>query len=152
MGEVNVGYGTARLALAIVVVVGLFATLSPVAAVHRTGCGDGDFHDPSSREAADARGHDAVRVELVDLEPFSPAALIIDEGTCVNFVNPATNMLQHNVQIVADSGGDLQHRVAENLAPGQNVTWAFQEAGAYHVNCDFNAFHEGTMHQVVEVV
>lgn len=151
MSDINFGTRTLRFVVAIVVVVGLLAAVGPAAATDQTECGDGVFHDPSDRTAADARGEDAVRVDLVDLQPFSPATLVIDAGTCVNFVNPDTNALTHNVQIFADSSGELGHRVAENLAPGQNATWAFQETGTYHVNCDFNAFHAATMHQVVEV-
>lgn len=151
MIDIIPGSRTLRAVASIVVVIGLVATLGPVAAVDQTKCGDGEFHDPADELVADARGEDGVRVELSDLEPFSPATLVIDEGTCVNFVNADTNTFHHNVQIVADSSGQIQHQVGEGLPPGDNVTRAFDQAGTFYINCDFNPFHEATMHQVIEV-
>ncbi len=85
-------------------------------------------------------------VHVEDLEPFDPAALSIAPGTEVVWHNHG--VMAHTVTLVTGTGGDS---FDIHLDPGESESHVFQDAGAYYVHCEINAFHEATMHQVIEV-
>lgn len=126
-----------------IVAAGLLVGSAPVLADHETV----DCFDASGSEIADARGHDRVCVDIVDLEPFDPAVLIVDAGTDVTWRNAAGN-LQHTVTSGASSSGDSFDMT---VTPHGNVSHTFGSAGVTYYHCEINAFHEATMHGAVVV-
>lgn len=88
------------------------------------------------------------RVDLVNsFQPFDPAFLLVEEGTCVEFVN--VDALPHTVRVLLDSNADVDEDVDPVLDPGESTTASFDRAGTYVGNCEF---HPAAMHGVVEVV
>lgn len=142
---------TGQAALAALLATLLVGLALPTVQAHEAvtlGCDATNAVDPDDRTAAVATGEDAVSVGLVDqLEPFDPAVLVIDAGTCVEFTNE--DGLPHNVFVLADSNGHLVEQMGTNLAPGDSVAVAFHDVGTYHMNCQI---HPAAMHQAIEVV
>lgn len=97
----------------------------------------------------DASGEDAVHVDIVDFQPFDPATLTIDAGTCVEWHNEGTT--DHTVTIVASDNAPLQQTTVAKLAPDEIAHHVFEDPGTYYIHCEINAFHEATMHQVIQV-
>lgn len=87
-------------------------------------------------------------VELASsTEPFDPAFLMVEAGTCVEFVN--TDSVAHTVRVLADTNADVDEQVDPFLEVGESTTALFEDPGTYVGNC---AFHPVAMHGVVEVV
>lgn len=122
-------------AASILVVVAMVGMAMPATAPH----GDAECHDPAERDVADARGHDLVCVDILDLERYDPAVLRIDPGTTVLWTN--TGNLPHTVTFTIS--GESFNKV---LAPGDHVTFTFDSEGSTYYNCRINAFHTATMH------
>lgn len=80
-------------------------------------------------------------------EPFDPAFLLVEAGTCVEFVNADT--VAHTVRVLADTNADVDEQVDPFLDPGESTTALFEDPGTYAGNC---AFHPVAMHGVIEVV
>lgn len=110
---------------------------------------DAAFDKPGNRAFADARGDASVLSQVIDLEPFDPAVLVINDHTCVRWESPTTNSLAHTINIVADTNGDTMEFVGA-VSPGDAVDHLFDEAGTYYVDCQVG-FHEAGMHQVIHV-
>lgn len=88
-------------------------------------------------------------VELVDsFQPFDPAFLVIEAGTCVEFVNVDTGV-PHTVRVLADTNANVDEDVDPILEPGESTNASFDEPGTYEGNCEF---HPALMHGVIEVV
>lgn len=104
----------------------------------------------ATSSVADATGQPAVHVDINDLQPFDPASLTIDAGTCVEWENHGN--LEHTVDIVGSTDGALASEHIATLQPGGSTHHTFDEPGTYHLHCEFNALHEATMHQVIRVV
>lgn len=99
---------------------------------------------------ADGTGQTAVHVDIVDFEPYDPAVLTIDAGTCVEWENHGD--LAHTVDIVASTDRIPEHHHVATLQPGGATHHVFDDPGVYYLHCEINAFHEATMHQVIRVV
>ncbi len=86
----------------------------------------------------------------MDLEPYDPATLTIDAGTCVEWENHGD--LTHTVDIATRTNGVLASTHVATLDPGEMDHHTFDEPGTYYLHCEVNALHEATMHQVIRVV
>lgn len=126
-----------------VVAAGLLVGSVPVLANH----GTVECFDASGSELVDARGHERVCVDIVDLEPFDPAVLIVDAGTNVTWRNAAGN-LAHTVTSGPSTSGESFDMAVD---PHGNVSHVFGSAGVTYYHCEVNGFHEATMHGAVVV-
>lgn len=126
-----------------VVAAGLLVGSVPVLANHETV----DCFDASGSEVADARGHERVCVDVVDLQLFDPAVLIVDTGTNVTWRSAADN-LPHTVTAGASTSGDSFDMTVD---PHGNVSHVFGSDGVTYYHCEVNEFHEATMHGAVVV-
>lgn len=110
-------------------------------------CDASSFADPGNAAFGDGRGEAGVEVVLDSpLQPFDPAVLVVDAGTCVKFQNDGP---PHSVRVIADSQGHTFHTIDGDLDTGESVNAAFTDPGVYEVNC---GKHPLAMHQVIHVV
>lgn len=99
------------------------------------------------RWVADARGHDVVCVDIVGIEPFSPAVLVIDAGTTVVWRNQ--HGVQHTTTATLETGADSFQHV---LAPGDHAWTTFEASGEYYYDCrSFFPVHASAMHGKIVV-
>lgn len=118
-----------------------------------TGCDPaGDAFDPSptftepGRLGADARSEPEVLVRLAsELEPFDPAALVVDAGTCIVFRNDGP---PHTLHVEADTTGNLAVAIEERLDRGETIRVTFQQPGTYVLHC---RTHPVLMHGILHV-
>lgn len=149
--------------------VGLAVTIALVGILSVAPAGTGSYHgggggdvlvrDPCPTDPAfnatdsllaDGQGQPAVHVDILDLEPYDPATLTIDAGTCVEWENHGD--MTHTVDIVTRTSGVLASTHVGTLDPGEMAHHTFDEPGTYYLHCEINAVHEATMHQVIRVV
>lgn len=97
----------------------------------------------------DARGMQAVHVDIPDFEPFDPATLRIDAGTCIEWHNVGT--LTHTITIETDTVEPRESTMVDRIVPNNITHRFFHEPGTYYLHCEVNTFHEATMHQVIRV-
>jgi plastocyanin len=95
----------------------------------------------------DLRGRKQVEVEAKD-NFFTPAAIIVDQGTTVTWKN-AGNVV-HNVHKSADAvdfGAPFGVDTAD-FGPGQTYSFTFDKPGTYAYTCTVHSLMSGTV-QVV---
>lgn len=130
--------------IVIAAIVLLLAGLPQVAGDHDDGNGPdtGECATAQRRDFADMRGNDVVCVDILGIEPFAPAVLVIDAGTTVVWRNQ--DGIQHTVTSTAEGGLDsFDHRVF----PGDHEWTTLDDPGSYYYQCRVNfPFHAASMH------
>lgn len=106
------------------------ATLAVSVAVSACGGGGGDGATPAAAAPATA----GTTIDMVDLK-FEPAALTVERGQTVTFVN--RGKVTHNAK-----GEDFFSRVVE---PGGTYRHTFDRAGTFAYVCTFHPGMEGTV-------
>ena len=106
------------------------ATLAASVAVTACGGGGGEGATPAVASPAKA----ATTIDMVDLK-FEPAALTVERGQTVTFVN--RGKVTHNAK-----GKDFFSRVVE---PGGSYRHTFDRAGTFAYVCTFHPGMDGTV-------
>jgi plastocyanin len=116
-----------------------------VAAALVAGCGDGGGSadtTPETLPPVDVRGQDQVIVQAKD-NFFDPAAIIVDAGTQVTWVNDGS--VAHNVRKSADAldfGAPFGVDTGA-FAPGARYTFTFAEPGSFTYTCTIHTLMDG---------
>jgi plastocyanin len=110
--------------------VAAIATLGVSVAVSACGGGGGDGAKPAAASPAKA----GTTIDMVDLK-FEPAALTVERGQTVTFVN--RGKVTHNAK-----GKDFFSRVVE---PGGSYRHTFDRAGTFAYVCTFHPGMDGTV-------
>ena len=97
----------------------------------------------------DLRGHATVEVDAVQNQ-FAPAAVIVDVGTKVTWVNK--DAVAHNVEKAADAldfgakfGAD-----ASLFGPGRSYAFTFTKPGTYFYTCTIHTLMNGKVEVVAK--
>jgi len=98
---------------------------------------------------ADRRGQTQVQIDAVQNQ-FAPAAVIVDVGTKVTWINK--DSVAHNVEKSADAldfgakfGAD-----ASVFGPGQSYSFTFTKAGTFFYTCTIHTLMSGKVEVVAK--
>jgi plastocyanin len=108
------------------------------------GCGGSSTHAPPVPQRVDRRGHQHVVVEARD-DFFTPASIIVDQGTTVTFTNAGA--VAHNVHKTADAldfGAPFGVDTAD-FGPGHSYSFTFEKPGTFSYLCTIHSLMSGTV-------
>jgi plastocyanin len=108
------------------------------------GCGGSSTHAPPVPQRVDRRGQHHVVVEARD-DFFTPATIIVDQGTTVTFTNAGT--VAHNVHKSADAvdfGAPFGVDTAA-FGPGHSYSFTFEKPGTFSYMCTIHSLMSGTV-------